>query len=172
MLLFVHPHCPCTRATIRELQRVLEGSQVTADELPDLTLVVTHPPGADADWLTSNTVEKALQLPRAQVFVDSVGTESARFGAVTSGTVMLFSPSHERVFAGGVTASRGHEGDNPGATMLRDQLLSKVGTSTVVMPAFGCRLCLPACDGITTCSAPRPPATKSVFLKSQQNEYD
>lgn len=158
LLLFIHPHCPCTRATNRELRRVLEGSHVTKEQQPDLMVVISQPREASADWSDSDTVRNALLLPHAKAFVDLDGEEAARFGAVASGTVMLFARDGQRQFAGGVTFSRGHEGDNLGGQLLRDQLLARAPPVSDVLPAFGCRLCLPECSPQSGCTeSPTPP---------------
>lgn len=45
---------------------------------------------------------------------DRDGAELSRFGFRTSGDTRLYAPDGALVFHGGITASRGHEGDNPG----------------------------------------------------------
>ncbi len=71
------------------------------------------------------------------------GQEAKLFGAKTSGDVLLFGANGKLIFAGGITASRGHEGDNPGA----DAMLKALGesrrnkvTTTTATPVFGCSL--------------------------------
>ncbi|MFO0864756.1 MAG: hypothetical protein U0744_08910 [Gemmataceae bacterium] len=70
---------------------------------------------------------------------DPEGVEASLFGAETSGHVMLFDPSGHRRFHGGITASRGHAGENMG----RQKIIAIVrGESTArdEFPVFGCRL--------------------------------
>ena len=143
LLLFVHPRCPCTRATIRELERVLRGPDLTVEERPKLIVIVSLPLEAGEDWLESDTVRQALDLPNATSFLDFGGVESERFGAVASGTVMLYSNGGQQLYAGGVTASRGHEGENLGTTQLRNCIHDPSVPSKLSIPAFGCRLCRP-----------------------------
>jgi hypothetical protein len=71
------------------------------------------------------------------------GQEAKLFGAKTSGDVLLFGANGKLIFAGGITASRGHEGDNPGADAMLKALgesrRNKVSTTTAT-PVFGCSL--------------------------------
>lgn len=142
LLLFVHPKCPCTQATLTELDRLLVSLKDSSVGLPQLVVVATVPPSADDSWRETATLQRAKLLPNAQLFVDRDGREAARFGATTSGFVMLFDPSGARQFAGGVTASRGHEGPNVGCDRLT-AILRGEATKLSETPAFGCRLCLP-----------------------------
>src|SRR5882757_1053287 len=90
LLFFLHPQCPCTRATIRELEKVLTGQGLTPRQLPKLIAVATLPLNASENWRKTDTIASALQLPNSSIIWDVDGTESSRFGAVTSGTVMLY----------------------------------------------------------------------------------
>lgn len=144
MLLFLHPKCPCTRASVRELEKLLTGAGLPSDRLPRLLVVARCPPSASDTWHNTDILRNALKLPHAQLIRDPGGRETSRFGAVSSGTVMLFDPEGQRRFAGGVTASRGQEGDNVGIERLRTILAIKQTTPRVLsMPAFGCKLCSP-----------------------------
>src|SRR5256885_12910626 len=75
VLMFVHPDCPCTKASLTELAAVASQTQVEPIVTPDRD-------------------------------------EAARFGARTSGYVVVYDASGHLVFAGGITGSRGHAGDN------------------------------------------------------------
>jgi hypothetical protein len=48
------------------------------------------------------------------VVMDDNGTEADRFGALTSGHTVLYSPAGHLEFSGGITLARGHVGENPG----------------------------------------------------------
>ncbi len=145
-LLFIHPKCPCTKATVNQLERlwVLGGQQ--RQPFPQLTVVATVPFGASEDWYESTTVTQAAALPGANLYIDRNGIEARRFGVVTSGTVLWFDRGGRRLFSGGITPSRAHEGDSPGGDalggLLRGSVIPKHG-----LPAFGCRLCLPPAAG-------------------------
>jgi hypothetical protein len=146
LLLFMHPHCPCTRATLRELQRVLDAPAATGQERPKVIVSVSMPAAADDAWANSDTTRQVLSLPNATLFLDRGGVEANRFGAVSSGMVMLYSSTGRQLYAGGITVSRGHEGDNLGATHLLELVRNPNAQAAAGLPVFGCQLCLPAND--------------------------
>lgn len=143
LVLFLHPRCPCTRATVRELDELLTGAALKAQQRPRILVLAGRPTTAAENWHDTDILRSAAKLPLAKVVLDPDGRESSRFGAVTSGTVMLFDTAGNRLFAGGVTASRGHEGDNAGSRAIRLLLRGQVAPSVHWAPAFGCRLCSP-----------------------------
>jgi hypothetical protein len=129
---------------------------LTERQLPKVVAVAPLLPGAPEDWRTSDTISSVLQLPNSSLFWDLNGVESKQFGAVTSGTVMLFCPNGKRVFAGGITTSRGHEGENDSEDELLAVLLDTSVTAHSVRPVFGCRLF----NGELTVVAPDAPLTR------------
>ena len=142
LLLFLHPKCPCSRASLAELERIWVLQNDQNIHTPQLVVVATVPPDESDDWLATDTVEQALRLPGAQLVADPGGREAQRFGATTSGTVMWFDPEGKCLYAGGITSGRGHEGSNVGRDCL-EQLMRGELPSQKGMPALGCRLCLP-----------------------------
>jgi hypothetical protein len=142
LLVFLHPKCPCTRATLNELDRLVAtvaGQHLTR---PKLQIVAAVPPEADESWWDTKTVAVGRQLAGDNVYIDRAGREAARFGVSTSGTLLLFDESGNRRFGGGITVSRGHEGDSAGADCLVERIAGR-GVGVAEMPVFGCRLCLP-----------------------------
>lgn len=112
ILMFAHPLCPCTKASLYELAN-------TFSESPALAQVVFRmPEKRDSAWEAASTVQIARNMPGVQVVFDPGGTEAVLFDAKTSGTAMLYSPSGELIFCGGITGSRGHAGDNLGRQTL------------------------------------------------------
>jgi hypothetical protein len=73
------------------------------------------------------------------VRIDEAGREAARFGATTSGHVLLYDRGGRLRFSGGITASRGHVGDNAGRAALLG-LLIHGETERERTPVFGCPL--------------------------------
>jgi hypothetical protein len=142
LLLFVHPHCPCTQATIVELERLLTSFQSTGrlDRL-ELWVVAAIPRRAPKEWTSTSLIERSLRLPKAKLCLDHGGIEASRFAALTSGTVMLYSPGGRLRYSGGATAARGHAGANAGIATLARLLTGESG-STNAVPALGCRLVL------------------------------
>lgn len=152
LVMFVHPLCPCTSATLGELENLLV--RLDADyanaTLPKLLLVYTAPPSADAKWKTADNVAQGTTLfGTPEVTWDEGGEEAARFGAHTSGVTYLFGADGKLWYFGGLNPSRGHVGESFGKQYVRELLaeyqLSKdqlVVAQTKTCPAFGCSLLL------------------------------
>jgi hypothetical protein len=141
LVICLHPKCPCSQATLSELERLLAKPAVAAMR-PMVLAVITMPTDADDSWTNSAHVERCRRLPEARVEFDRGGVIAAAFGAVTSGEVLLFDSAGKRQFAGGVTASRGHEGSSVGGDALA-ALLEGLQPETASTPVFGCRLVAP-----------------------------
>lgn len=147
LLVFVHPFCGCTTATLAELAR-LAASLPDATRMPAVTLAVFRP-ALDPAWTFTSVQTAASAVPGARLVWDDRGREARRFGARTSGDVLLYSSSGELLFHGGVTGARGHEGDNYGLSQL-SQVLTRPASLSVrsgvrEAPVFGCALgALPA----------------------------
>lgn len=144
--LFLHPRCPCSRASVSELGRVLSD----VESAPRIYVFVTRPRHTvDVPaWTDTATVRRVERWGGVEVVDDIGGRLASRFGAVTSGTVHVYGRDGVRRFNGGVTASRGHEGGNPGADRIREILSSPECSAFSAgpvswHPVFGCRLCLP-----------------------------
>ena len=159
LLLFLHPKCPCSRASVRELGQLfteLGSASDSCREFPELIVVATVPEAADESWTQTETLSAALTFPNARLYIDRAGVEAAKFGATTSGLVMLFDQMGNRLYGGGVTVARAHEGANAGCDVL---LLILCGdrSSSPTMPVFGCRLCLPENNLPAAAVASAPP---------------
>jgi hypothetical protein len=137
LVLFAHPRCPCSRATIRELAKLMTdcGGRLTA------TVLVLRPVDVPDGWERTDLWDRAAAIPGVSVRCDAGGAESRRFGAATSGQTLLYAPDGRLLFAGGITESRGHEGDNAG----RSAVISLVkgrnsATQSALTPVYGCPL--------------------------------
>ena len=111
LVMFIHPQCSCTRASLAELQAILEKTRTPVAAW----VVVLEPDGMNDEWTRSSTWKSAQALSGVTVVTDENGTEADRFGALTSGHTVLYSASGQLEFSGGITAARGHVGDNTGA---------------------------------------------------------
>lgn len=135
LLMVAHPHCPCTRASIEELAQIMAH----APEGTTASVLFVKPSGAGADWDDTDLRRSAAAIPGVSVATDDNGVEAARFGAKTSGHTFVFDRKGTLVFSGGITATRGHEGDNAGEiavlAALREQRPA-LGRTAV----FGCSL--------------------------------
>lgn len=135
LLVFAHPHCVCTAATLRELAQIVSRCQ---DRLT-VHVVFCAPPGAEEGWEQSDLWRHAEELPGVSVIADLDGLEARRFGAHTSGATYLFDATGALRFAGGITSSRGHEGDNEGRSAVIDHVLGREpGRATTFV--YGCAL--------------------------------
>ena len=133
--MLVHPHCPCSRASVGELALLLAKAQGLST-----THVLFHQPaGVPADWHRTDLWSTASTIPGVTVSVDHDGIEARRFGIATSGHTLLYDGDGRLRFTGGITASRGHSGDNAGRTSVVALLLRQPAQrrSTSV---FGCSL--------------------------------
>ena len=139
LVMLAHPRCPCTRASLRELERLVAE---TNGGLRGYVLF-TRPDGAPEGWERTDLWRTAEAIPGLCTAVDPDGAIARRLGAHTSGQVLVYDRTGELVFQGGLTAARGHEGASRG----RDAIRRLVETGTPTEPetaVFGCPL---ASDG-------------------------
>ncbi len=132
LLCFIHPRCPCSRASQAELARVVARfrDKVTVQ-------VVTYTPGHSTDDWDRIIHDGDPSIPDSVRILDRGGREAERFGVRTSGHVLLFGTNGRRLFSGGITLSRGHEGPNPGADRLIEAILGQTDQPGSI-PVFGC----------------------------------
>ena len=135
LVMLAHPHCPCTRASLRELAKLL--ARVRDRVRPHVVFV--RPDGVADDWERTELWRSAAAIPGVTVAIDEHGDEARRFGIETSGHVVLYDATGTLLFRGGITASRGHEGDSFG----QQRIVSLLTTHTADRsdaPVFGCGL--------------------------------
>ena len=135
LLVFVHPRCPCSRATIAELDRLVTGVR----ERARVEVLVYDDPALGPDWAESDLTRSARHIVGASVARDPHGALARRFDALTSGQALLFAPDGRLLFRGGITDARGHEGDNPGSQAVL-ALLDDPSRAPLETPVFGCSL--------------------------------
>jgi len=131
LALLAHPDCPCTRATLDELSRLMAQVNGRVDAY---VLFVDVAGDEHTDLWT-----RAEAIPGVRALSDRSSAISRELGAYTSGQVLLYDPSGRLVFNGGITPARGHEGDNTGESAIAELIHGgsvPVATSNV----FGCAL--------------------------------
>lgn len=138
LILLAHPMCPCTRASLHELGRIAARLGKRAADV-DLDVLFLHLPDAPDAWRTSPSVTLAHEIPGVHVRIDETGAETQRWGAYTSGQVLVFSPEGTLRFAGGITPGRGHEGDSAGSQAVL-AALTGAPVSLATTAVFGCGL--------------------------------
>tara|TARA_R110002095_G_scaffold213311_1_gene203708 strand:+ start:8985 stop:9683 length:699 start_codon:yes stop_codon:yes gene_type:complete len=135
LILFAHPHCPCTRASIRELALLMAhcSGQV------DAHLLFFKSSRFATDWEKTDLWSSAAAIPGVKVACDEDGLEAVRFHASTSGYTLLYHADGQLQFQGGITKSRGHSGDNAGRSAL--EAILRNGTAEQKQTfVFGCPL--------------------------------
>lgn len=136
LIMFLHPRCPCSQASVAELGRV-----VASHEHDSKTQIVLYcPSNQPAKWTRSRLRTLAEQVSPQGIVLDRDGMEAKRFGVRTSGHVLLFSKHGKLRFSGGITAGRGHEGENPGRKSLEQALLNTESNQCEIYPVFGCSI--------------------------------
>jgi len=133
MVVFLHPKCPCSKASMEEISRLLA-------RYPDafsLQIVFFQPENESADWSQTSLWETARKLPHTQVILDQGAHEAKLFGAATSGDTYIFMPSGQLRFHGGITPSRGSIGDNIGLDSVY-RLAEGKSPAAMTTAVFGC----------------------------------
>jgi hypothetical protein len=135
VVMFAHPKCPCTRASVEELARAMAQCEGRAR----VYVMFYTPDGAPADWMQSDTWRNAAAIPGVETQHDRNGEEAARFGATTSGFVVLYDAAGRLGFSGGITSERGHAGDNDGEAAII-ALANGKQADRATMPTLGCSI--------------------------------
>jgi len=134
LVMLIHPHCSCTRASLQELERIIEMSGTSLQTY----VLVYRPADFQAGWEKTETFEAAKRLQRAHIIVDPDGAEARLFGGFTSGQTFLYDREGALRFSGGVTSLRGHAGVNRGSMDVVDIVHAKARQCT--HPVFGCAI--------------------------------
>jgi hypothetical protein len=135
ILVALHPRCPCSRATVSELAEIMARCPGQAR----VHVLFLKPSSFPGEWEHTSLWEDVAAIPDVEVQSDEDGKEIRRFGAFTSGQLLVFNPGGKILFRGGITVSRAHAGDNAG----REAILSLLTTGTelrAATPVFGCPL--------------------------------
>jgi hypothetical protein len=135
LVMLTHPHCPCTRASVSELAQIMARVQGKVRAY----VLLLKPEDSDAAWDDTDLRRSAAKIPGVTVLADPDGAEARRFGAETSGHTLLFDSAGHLLFSGGITASRGHAGDNPGESAIVS-LINNHAADRAKTFVFGCSL--------------------------------
>jgi hypothetical protein len=150
LVVTIHPKCPCTRATLSELSRILP----MAGEKLKTVILVGRPPGVEPGWEKTDLLVTARALPGVEVLIDDNLVQVHHFGSFTSGQALLYSPEGALLFAGGLTPERGHEGDSVGkASVLA--LVQGQPSLAQTSKVFGCSLDQPQSSRAVVDPSPR-----------------
>jgi hypothetical protein len=133
LVMLIHPHCSCSRASVQELQAILEGAPALR-----ATVLVYRPSDFRRGWERTDVVEAASRLRRTRVVIDEDAREAKLFGGFTSGQTFLYDRNGRLRFSGGITSLRGHAGINRGRIDVIDIVRSRATRAT--HPVFGCAI--------------------------------
>jgi hypothetical protein len=135
LVLALNPHCPCSKASVGELIRLLDHSQNDVC----LHVLVYRPASFSDGWEETSLLEEVKRIRGAKLHLDTDGHLAEQFGIFTSGGMALYGLKDELLFQGGITPARGHAGDAPAQDAIRARLLGETST-LYTAPVFGCPL--------------------------------
>lgn len=135
LVVALHPHCPCSRASADELARIAgaAGDRFVAK------VYFFHPAGKEAEWISGDLRDVVAEIPNVEVRADPDGRKALKFGLLTSGAVALYGPDGRLVYTGGITDGRGHSGDNPGKLAVIAAMRGRV-VETAREAVYGCEI--------------------------------
>jgi hypothetical protein len=142
LIFFAHPKCPCTRASLRELARLMTDGEGKLRAY----VVFIKPKGESEEWTETDLRTNAEAIPNVVVVIDEDERETKIFNAQTSSLTLLYDRYGNLRFNGGITAARGHEGDNAGRRAIFE-IITEEADKTVETLVFGCPLHKKDCQG-------------------------
>lgn len=134
LVMLVHPRCSCSRASMLELQAVIEKAPRTLRTY----VVMYRPRDAKSGWERTDVYDAATRLRGVRVVIDEDGGEARRFGTFTSGQTFVYDAGGHLRFEGGITSLRGHAGINRGRVDVIRLVNSDIGSGS--HPVFGCSI--------------------------------
>lgn len=139
LVMAVHPDCPCTSASIEQLDRFLALHE---KDTRAIALFWTDRSGnPPSNSLENNSYWQRLQkLDAVSLMKDPEGKTAESLGSLVSGTVTAYDAEGKLVFQGGLTATRGHAGPSPALDALNAILAGKPIPEISTTMSFGCSL--------------------------------
>jgi hypothetical protein len=133
IVMFIHPGCSCSKASVSELSRLMSKAS-------DLTVQVVVMKSAKLEKLFDKNplIEAVKKIPRTKIIYDQDGIEANLFHAETSGLTNLYNKKAELVFTGGLTMARGHEGGSEGKDAILSYLQGQQAKKSSLV--FGCNI--------------------------------
>jgi hypothetical protein len=142
IILFVHPKCVCSDATVDELKDLL--SQFEKKQQPQVYVQFYYPADKTPEWAKESDLYKKLSLFKDwHLRLDQAGGQAFAWGAMTSGYAIMVNKQGNVIFNGGLTVTRGHRGENIGKSGLKKAIsfYSELSPDTPLQgPTFGCSL--------------------------------
>lgn len=132
--LYMHPLCPCTRASLEAL-----GSLLACNPGTPARVWFVKPAGTADGWDSSGLWTTAAAIPAVEVVRDADGRSARLAGAETSGLAVVLDGAGNTLFRGGLTRGRGRTGDAEGLRAV-NAILAGREPETRRTPVFGCPL--------------------------------
>lgn len=110
LILFAHPRCPCTMASLAELEEIEKSTAGRAE----YHVFFVRPTGEPAGWERTAAWEAAAHIPHVDVRTDADCRLARQMGAATSGHTLCYDAAGTLRYHGGITLGRGQIGRNPG----------------------------------------------------------
>jgi hypothetical protein len=138
--MFVHPECPCSRASLGELEKLLVrcAGSIRSE------VVFFEPSEKPEKWGDTGLWRQAREMSGVEAMPDIDGVEARLFSARTSGDTFVFDAAGRLVFHGGITSARGHAGDNDGSFAIEAIVHGSPACGGVsdraATPVYGCPL--------------------------------
>jgi hypothetical protein len=139
LVMFAHPQCECTRATLGELAILM----AQAKSRLDADVFFYLPASEESAWAKTDLWRTASGIPGVRSFEDRNANMAKRFGVFTSGQALLYSSDGLLLFSGGITAFRGHSGENAGRSAITALVRGELAPADrlpVRARVFGCSL--------------------------------
>jgi hypothetical protein len=134
LVVVLHPQCACATASVGELARIVARAAA-----PFEAMVLFSAEGDTTGIVDGALWRSATSIPGVTAILDRDAIEARHFGAYVSGQTFLFDRFGHLIFSGGITAGRGHAGDNDGEAAVLAALATGVAPLATT-PVFGCLL--------------------------------
>lgn len=133
LVMFLHPHCPCSRTSLAELATLVRATPGKLETHVQFlaSRELKQPAELSKSWAL------AQKIPGLHVACDADGQTAKMFGAAASGAVVLYDQFGHLQFAGGITQGRGHGGENQGAAAIAALVRGKPAGCRA-HPVYGC----------------------------------
>ncbi len=138
VVISVHPDCPCTSASLEQLDRLLTHFPNSSRAIAFFS--VEEDAAEDSNYQSNDYWQRIDKMPNAISIMDRGGKLAHEFGAFVSGSVAGYDQSGTLRFQGGITASRGHAGPSLGLDALAEIASGKNLSEVKTTATFGCSL--------------------------------
>ena len=139
ILIAIHPQCACTRASLRELQRILARYRCPTEVQALIYTPHDLNPAEMKSWEQSATMSELANIAKINCHRDPEGKTATELGMHTSGDIRIYHPNGRLLFHGGVTSARAHEGESLATAKVLAALRGELERPES-HPVYGCSL--------------------------------